>query len=176
MGTHFYVWLFVSLNSSDSFFYFSTHFFFSQHSYFILINKGINNQIYLNMDNWMPPLPLHEEFPWNLCPISLFSLIVVPPFPLSPWNDDDVKVIFEPPRGHTWNVCPLSLFLFPLKCVPQFPISFEICSHFPYFPCRWHSLTSGIVERFHWLQLNVTWLVPCPYVTTFSEDQFSLWI
>lgn len=109
-----------------------------------------------------------------MCPISIFPLIFVSLFPLSSWNDYDVKMISVTPRRHTWNVCPLSLF--PLKYVPPFPISLEMCAHFPYFSCRWSSLTSGIVERFHRLQLNVTCLVPCPYVSTFSKDQFSLCI
>lgn len=173
----FYVCLY-GLVSSDSFFVIITRFFFFNIHSLIWSTKTINKHIYFNMVNCVPLYPLPKNFPryvccapftysfpWCLCPLFLF-----PP-----------EMMMQ-----KWCLCPKHL-----KCVPPFPFPFssEMSPPIPYFPwnvyplslyssfpCGWRSLTSGIMERFYRLQLNVTCLVPCPYVTTFSADQFSLWI
>lgn len=73
-GYTLFVWLFEHF----WFFFLLQHsLLFFQHPYFILINKN-NKQTNLS---W---IPLPKNFPWNVCPISLF--------PLKWWCENDICV------------------------------------------------------------------------------------
>lgn len=173
----FYMCLYGLVNS-DSFFVIITRFFFFNIHSLIWSTKTINKHIYFNMVNCVPLYPLPKNFPWDVCcaPFTYnFPWCLCPLLPLSSWNDD-VKMMFVPKTPEMCAPFPSPFSSEMSPPIPYFPWNVYPLSLYSSFPCGWRSLTSGIMERFYRLQLNVTCLVPCPYVTTFSADQFSLWI